>query len=192
MMDAVTHLSTLDTYPPFSVDVLRSEGIKPSRVDAVLALLPQALLTLSDTLKQCDGFSDKKTLLDTSQWQIDVTLTSDTNMRALNKAHREKDTSTDVLSFPMVHNFAEQFSEGSLPPHMMTAPINLGSIVISLDWADAHWTDEKERHQCLESYLLERVCHGCLHVMGLHHDTIEDYNNVVAIQTAVINAIFKA
>ena len=38
----------------------------------------------------------------------------------------------------------------------------------------------------LTTYLLERFCHGCLHLLGLHHETDEKYNRVITLQAQTL------
>ncbi|MGE0200826.1 MAG: rRNA maturation RNase YbeY [Candidatus Melainabacteria bacterium] len=111
---------------------------------------------------------------------LDITLITDEEMRALNKEHRGKDESTDVLSFPLFEDPAKEIGA------LISLPfLTLGSIMVSLDWALAHWqTDETTSD--LPAYLLERIAHGCLHVLGIHHDTQEDYERVKSLQANIL------
>ena len=87
--------------------------------------------------------------------EVHVLLTGDDRVRELNRSYRDRDSSTDVLSFP----------DGDRLPNGRTL---LGQIVISLDTArrqarQAGLSEERE--------LQELVIHGTLHLLGYDHST---------------------
>ena len=91
---------------------------------------------------------------DLTQRQIELIITDNAGIQALNAQHRQKDTPTDVLSFPM----------GDMP----NAP--LGGIVISKDFVI-----EKAKtlgHTNQEELTLLFI-HGLLHLLGFDHETDE-------------------
>ncbi len=104
----------------------------------------------------------------------------------LNQNYRQKNKSTDVLSFP-------QIADSSIHEQVIQLPsVQLGSLFISLDWAKKHQMEVTEvgKDNALTYYLMERFIHGLLHLMGAHHDTMADYERVVAIQKDVLAVIF--
>ncbi|HTH54057.1 MAG TPA: rRNA maturation RNase YbeY [Edaphobacter sp.] len=84
---------------------------------------------------------------------VDVLLTSDAELRRLNRQFRKKDKSTDVLSFPTPEEIAGEHA---------------GDLAISLDTAGrqadrfGHSLDEEVRILML---------HGLLHLAGMDHET---------------------
>jgi len=80
-----------------------------------------------------------------------VRLTSDAELRRLNREFLEKDYATDVLSFP------SGAPEGEL-----------GDIAISLARAEAQ---AAEQGHDLETELKVLLLHGVLHLMGYDHET---------------------
>jgi probable rRNA maturation factor len=81
---------------------------------------------------------------------FDCLITSDTELRRLNREFRGKDYATDVLSFPSVQSGA-----------------NLGDIAISLDRARAQ--------ACAFGHAAEAevrilMLHGVLHLLGMDHE----------------------
>ncbi len=88
---------------------------------------------------------------------VDVLLTSDAELKRLNRTFRRKNKPTDVLSFPAA-------SQPGLPP----AHQHAGDLAISLDTAArqaAHF------HHPLETELRILLLHGLLHLSGLDHET---------------------
>jgi len=85
--------------------------------------------------------------------QIELIVTDNEGIRALNAKHREKDVATDVLSFPM---------KETIPG------IPLGAIVISKDFVIHH--AKMEGHTPQEELTLLFI-HGLLHLLGYDHET---------------------
>lgn len=82
---------------------------------------------------------------------VEVLLTSNREMRALNRQFRRKDKPTDVLSFPIAH------ANGSS-----------GDIAISLDIAVEN---AKRLGHPLATELKILILHGMLHLAGYDHET---------------------
>jgi len=83
---------------------------------------------------------------------IELILTTDEEIRELNKIYRNKDKATDVLSFPL--------------EDMPGMP--LGSIVISLDTAKRI---ANELGHSIEEEIKLLFIHGLLHLLGYDHET---------------------
>ncbi len=88
--------------------------------------------------------------------EVSLLLTNDEAIHQLNKAYRQVDRATDVLSFPM-YQAAEP-----LLPHT-----SLGDIVISLD-AMANQAKAYGHSQTRELCFL--FAHGLLHLLGYDHE----------------------
>lgn len=125
---------------------------------------------------------------------LSVILVTNPEIQALNSDFRQKNQATDVLTFSLLE-------EGAPPMALNTMPeLPLGEIYISIPWAlEALKTPEKAENSCtlqlgnsqnpLVLYVLERLVHGFLHLLGVHHDTEADYNKVLAIQKQVLHAL---
>ena len=88
--------------------------------------------------------------------EISILLIDDPQIRELNRKHRKKDNSTDVLSFPMLDNSSEHVQ-----------PQLLGDIVISVETAEKQARDRK----CtLYNELCILLIHGMLHLLGYDHE----------------------
>ena len=134
-------------------------------------------------------------------WNIDYYLVDNATIQALNETHRQKNTPTDVLSFPVFENAErddhvdEEETEASPAvvsplPDALNALLrsqggSLGSVVVSLDYAETHSKTNESETACFD-YVLERLIHGSLHVLGVHHATTEDYERVIALQADFI------
>jgi len=107
-----------------------------------------------------------------SSKEVELIITDDKTMRALNSEYRGKETSTDVLSFPMDTPFTEQSIFG----------MPLGSIVISETYV-------KEKAKVLGHTVQDELSllfiHGMLHLLGFDHET--DNGKMRQREEAIIN-----
>ena len=88
--------------------------------------------------------------------EISVRLTGDEEIKLLNKQYRDKNSSTNVLSFPSLND--------SIHPE---ANEMLGDIVISKDTV---LREAKNLKKSFEQHLSHLGIHGLLHLMGFSHD----------------------
>lgn len=104
-----------------------------------------------------------------NQYEISLLLTDDETIRQLNKEYRNKDKSTDVLSFPMEDE------------------IMLGDIAISVDTAKRQ-AEEAEINIDRETAFL--FIHGLLHLLGYDHETSqEDETEMFALQEKILKKL---
>ncbi len=96
-------------------------------------------------------------------FEVDIIITTDKKIRALNKQYRQVDAPTDVLSFPIL-------DEASLPVECTHGHILLGDIIISIDTARRQAAEDGVTVDQMIAWLLS---HGMLHLMGVNHDTEE-------------------
>jgi probable rRNA maturation factor len=87
---------------------------------------------------------------------VTVAFVSDRKMRLLNKTFRDKNATTDVLSFPFE---AEEFEMDEN---------NLGDIFISLEQAERQ---ANENNLDFETEIKQLILHGILHLCGFDHET---------------------
>lgn len=90
--------------------------------------------------------------------EVSIAIVGDRKMKALNKKYRQKDTTTNILSFPL--------SEGDstrLPDDIL----RLGDIVISYPQIIREAATEE---MLIDDRMEELVRHGMLHLLGLHHE----------------------
>ena len=95
--------------------------------------------------------------------EVSVTLVDNERIRELNKEYRNKDSATDVLSFPQY----DDFSDAMMP----TGFLPLGDIVLSLERA------KEQGHNLFHSIYHEVafLCvHSTLHLLGYDHETTKE------------------
>ena len=99
--------------------------------------------------------------------EINVLVTNDETIRAINKQTRNVDQSTDVLSFPMF-----EYQPGAFPSDVAsdidpeTGLLPLGDMVISLEHAAAQ---AKEYGHSLKRETGYLTIHSVLHLLGYDH-----------------------
>lgn len=93
-----------------------------------------------------------------SKIEVSVAIVGDRKMKVLNKKYRDKEGTTNILSFPLSEG------ESSKLPNDVT---RLGDIVISYPVV----IKEAARDEVLvDEKIEELVRHGMLHLLGLHHE----------------------
>ncbi len=98
--------------------------------------------------------------------EVSVTLCDNSYIKKLNKKYRNKNTPTDVLSFPMYDLTVEDestFIEGET--------VMLGDIVISLERAEAQ---AKEIGNTFIEEVAFLTVHSTLHLLGYDHEAGKD------------------
>lgn len=94
--------------------------------------------------------------------EVSVRLTSDEEVRTLNREYRRKDAATNVLSFPMVQpDLLESLSDSD------DGEILLGDIVLAHGVTAAEAT---EKGVSLEDHATHLIVHGTLHLLGYDHE----------------------
>ena len=99
--------------------------------------------------------------------EINVLVTNDQGIRAINAASREIDSATDVLSFPMfelVPGYPPEDWEDYLDPETELCP--LGDMCISLQRAEAQAKEFGHSSRREVGYL---TIHSMLHLLGYDH-----------------------
>lgn len=107
--------------------------------------------------------------------ELSVTFTGDAQIRKLNREFRNKDTATDVLSFPMEE-------EAAFFPEEM--PLMLGDIIISVDTAVRQ---AEEYGHSLEREICFLAVHGFLHLNGYVHDTEQAEQQMIEKQKDILH-----
>ena len=94
--------------------------------------------------------------------EVSVTFVDNEQIKVLNAQYRNKDTATDVLSFPMFDDFNNI-------PELDVVP--LGDLVISLERAAV-----QGYHLCHSLYheVAFLTVHSTLHLLGYDHETSEE------------------
>ena len=95
---------------------------------------------------------------------MSVTFTDNEGIRELNHEHRDKDSATDVLSFPMY-----AFTEDDMPDTEFS--VELGDIVVSLERAKEQSEEFGHSYEREVAFL---CVHSVLHLLGYDHELSEE------------------
>jgi probable rRNA maturation factor len=117
--------------------------IDPPSTPSIPALSKPALTRFLNRAKAAVGL----------EGEVDVLLTSDAELKSLNRAYRGKNKSTDVLSFPT-------------PPEISAR--HAGDLAISIDTAARQ---AATYNHPLDTEVKILVLHGLLHLAGEDHET---------------------
>jgi len=90
--------------------------------------------------------------------EVSIAIVGDRKMAKLNKKYRNKEGTTNILSFPL--------SEGEKTP-LPNDIVRLGDIVISYP---VLIKEAAEQDMLVDDRVEELVKHGMLHLLGLHHE----------------------
>jgi len=112
--------------------------------------------------------------------ELGVRLTSDAEMRALNREYRGRDTATNVLSFALA---AEDASPEPGFPQPDNAPILLGDIVAAYETCASEAEDQAKS---LADHLHHMVVHGVLHLLGYDHETEDEAAQMEALERDIL------
>jgi probable rRNA maturation factor len=104
--------------------------------------------------------------------ELSLSVVTDRSIRRLNRTWREKDTATDVLSFP----------GGDKVPGA-PGPTLIGDVVISLDMAVRQ---AKAYGRPLEEELRRYLAHGLLHLLGHDHELPKDAKKMAALEETLL------
>lgn len=121
--------------------------------------------------------SAAKTLkLGGSKIEISINLVGETKIKNLNKKYRNKNTATDVLSFPLSTVVLKKY--GILP---------LGDIFICLSVAKK---EAREENISIEKKLAWFTVHGFLHLLGYDHEKSEkDAKKIFVLEKKILRNI---
>ncbi len=122
--------------------------------------------------------------------ELSVSFVDSQTIQNLNKEHRDKDSATDVLSFPQCE-FSPPLrcsatSKDILPFEGTIPPQTLGDVIISLDEA---FSNAKKIGQDIEKEVCFLIVHGVLHLCGHDHIEKDDEEKMLQEQRALMTLI---
>ena len=110
--------------------------------------------------------------------EVSVTFTDNEKIKELNSQYRNKNSATDVLSFPMFDDLTNLPSLDSIP---------LGDIVISLERAAVQGY---HLYHSLYHEVAFLAVHSTLHLLGYDHETsVEDEKEMIRKQKEIMEII---
>jgi len=125
--------------------------------------------------KICRSFPKKYKFIN-KQISLTLLLSNNKNIRILNKNFRNKNRSTDILSFPF--NKKIKISKKTY----------LGDIIISYNFID------KPKSQKLKSFnekLIKIFIHGFLHLLNFDHTKNKDYKKMLKEEELIYSAVIS-
>lgn len=116
--------------------------------------------------------------------ETSVTLVDDESIQRLNEEHRGINSSTDVLSFPLI-----EYNDGEpqIGPGDFDADTNcvfLGDIIISVEKVIQQAQEYGHSTQREFAFL---AVHGILHLLGYDHEEVEDEKLMLLTQDEILN-----
>ena len=123
--------------------------------------------------KICDAFP-KKYKFSNKKVSFTLLLSNNRNIKKLNKIFRNKNKSTDILSFPL--DKKTKISKNTY----------LGDIIISYNYLD------KPRSQNLKSFkekVTKIFIHGFLHLLGYDHKKNKDYSKMLKEESLLFKSV---
>ena len=125
--------------------------------------------------KICKAFPKKYQFLN-KKVSLSLLLSNNKNIKRLNKNFRNKNKSTDILSFP------------SSKKIKISKNFYLGDIIISYNYLD------KPKSQDLKLFkekIIKIFIHGFLHLLGFNHIKNKDYYKMAKAEEKILNLISK-
>tara|TARA_B100000424_G_C22861660_1_gene459184 strand:- start:74 stop:535 length:462 start_codon:yes stop_codon:yes gene_type:complete len=105
---------------------------------------------------------------------FNLLLSNNKNIKKLNKTFRNKNKSTDVLSFPL--NKKIKISKNTF----------LGDIVISYNYLDKPKTQELK---IFKEKVIKIFIHGYLHLLGFDHVKKNNYLKMLKVESLLYNSV---
>ena len=126
---------------------------------------------------------------------VEVTITGNEAIRAINKEQRDKDSATDVLSFPMIdyekagefgflEDESNEFAYEYFEPD--TGELMLGDIVIS---SDRVYSQAEEYGHSVKRELAFLVAHSMLHLFGYDHMEEDERMEMERMQREILDRL---
>lgn len=114
--------------------------------------------------------------------EVSVRLTSDEEVRTLNRRYRGKDKPTNVLSFPMVQvDLLDTVSQNSDDGELL-----LGDIVLAHGVCVA---EAAEQGISVEDHAAHLLAHGTLHLLGYDHMTDDDADAMEEVERQALGSL---
>lgn len=118
-------------------------------------------------------------------YEVSISFVDNEEIRELNKQYRDKDASTDVLSFPLME-FEETEEDYEDEEEYVQEDRLLGDIVISLEKAKEQ---AQEYGHSFERELSFLAAHGTLHLLGFDHENEDEEKEMIEKQNKILNLL---
>ena len=123
--------------------------------------------------KVCNAFPKKYKFLN-KKVSFSLLLSNNKNIKKLNKVFRNKNKSTDILSFPLDKNIK------------ISKDIYLGDIIISYNYLDKPKSQELK---LFKEKVIKIFIHGFLHLLGFDHLKNKDYAKMLREEDLLFRSV---
>tara|TARA_B100001121_G_scaffold112858_1_gene99439 strand:- start:213 stop:674 length:462 start_codon:yes stop_codon:yes gene_type:complete len=123
--------------------------------------------------KVCNSFPKKYQFLN-KKVSLNLLLSNNKNIKKLNKMFRDKNKSTDILSFP------------SKKKTRISKNTFLGDIIISYNHLDKPKSQELK---LFKEKVVKIFIHGYLHLLGFDHIKNDDYSKMLRRENLLYNSV---
>ncbi|XP_029069742.1 endoribonuclease YbeY isoform X1 [Monodon monoceros] len=111
--------------------------------------------------------------LGVQRFDLGVVCVDNRKIQQINRIYRDKNTPTDVLSFP----FYENLKAGDIPQPEFPDDYNLGDIFLGVEYIFQHCKENEDYYDILTV----TATHGLCHLLGFTHSTEAEWQKVGAI-----------
>lgn len=118
---------------------------------------------------------------DQTLYEVAVKLTSDDEVHELNRAYRDKDKPTNVLSFPMVQEDLLQATANTDDGEVLLGDIVLAEGVCAAEAA--------EKGISIADHATHLIVHGTFHLLGYDHMDDNEAETMEALEIAALASI---
>ena len=125
--------------------------------------------------KICKAFPKKYKFLN-KKVSLTLLLSNNKNIRKLNKDFRNKNKSTDILSFP----FKDKYK--------LSKQTYIGDIIISYNYIDK---PKSQGSKLFERKLIKIFIHGFLHLVGFDHVKNNDYKKMLKEEEQIYQSVIS-
>lgn len=152
----------------FSIYISDSSKSNDLENDTLLKYLSE---TVSVLYKFIQGTQLDGRVKNCENFEVDLTLCDEEQIKSLNLEHRDKDKVTDVLSFPGFDNLRK----GAEDLFIFEENIHFGDIVICREVCDKQAAEFEITY---EQELVHLFVHGFLHLCGYDHEISEEEDKI--------------
>ena len=121
----------------------------------------------------CEAFPRKYKFLNKNV-SFTLLLSNNKNIKKLNKKFRNKNKTTDILSFPLGHKIS------------IKKDTYLGDIIISFNYMNKN----KEK-KLFKTVVIKTFIHGFLHLLGFDHIKDKDYKKMIIEENKIYKSVIS-
>ena len=125
--------------------------------------------------KVCKAFPKKYQFINKKIF-LTLLLSNNENIKKLNKQFKNKNKSTDILSFPIKRKIKLENNS------------YLGDIIISFNYMDK---PKKQKVKIFKYKVIKTFIHGFLHLLGFDHIALKDYKKMLKEEEKIYQSVIK-